>query len=604
MRDFFIHFSEKGDVKFVKRAVYYFDGMFPDAVNDVEQINGLALAFSSDDIDYKNATLIASEERDAILIISGEYDFSDSFITPVLSQASKQESVLHLYNIHGEKLFEQLSGNFNVVIFYTNNKKIKVINSRLGLYPLYYYYKDNEIMISTRLGVFRDIFGASCMNNAVVMQVCLYNYPVASSTVLKDVFLLPAASILTFSKNELKIRNYWNIEAELENHSGFMNFSNSLDALDDVLDRIIRKKVTQNEKIGISLTGGWDGRLILAYALKYVSPDKILLYSHGTPDAPDVSLPLRTSEKLNYHYVPILLNDPAYLQEQLNWAAETVKYSDGARQVSRLHYLYNMSVLRNEHGIKQIISGIGGSNLLKSSNLYPCDVFNKYVIELIESDNLENTLTEHYKKITAFNPQLFESVDLNAFKSSFNDETFRKIQNIKNSDYRFIHYLIAEIERKYFGAELQSYKHLIKNYSPFFDDEFISTVARTIFFKPGASKGLVKSHFISLLYAKLTIRNNKSLAKEPTDRGFSMYEVANPLLFPIMSYKYFRNRSKYKKIKQNYFNTKDIVNRYAKMCYIQVGGISGNANQINKLSLENYVSTMSFIQKSCSNKFQ
>lgn len=603
MRDFFIHFLGKDDTKSVKLAMRYFEAMFPDAVNRVEQINGLAIAYSSDQNKQLSAARLVCKERNASLIISGDYDFPDSFINPVHSQMSKQELLLHLYIIHGDKLFEQLSGNFNILIFYSRNNKIKVINSRLGLYPLYYYQEGSKLMISSRLGIFRDIFGADCVNNAVVMQVCLYNYPVASSTVLKDVFLLPAASILTFSQNELKIRNYWNIESELENSSGFMNFSNSLNALDDVLDRAIEKKLGQNEKIGISLTGGWDGRLLLAYALKYVSPDKILLYSHGTPDAPDVSLPLRTSEKLSYHYVPILLNNPEYLQEQLDWAAKTVNYSDGLRQVSRLHYLYNMSVLRNEYGIKHIISGIGGSNLLKSSNYSPCDVFNKHIIELIKSDNLEDTITAHYTKIKSSNPQIFESVDLGDFISAIDDDTFQRFRSIKDKDYRFIYFLISEIERKYFGAELQSYKHLITNYSPFFDDDFIETILKTVFFKPGAFKGLIQSHFISLLYAKLTVRNNKPLAKEPTDRGFSMYEVANPLLFPVMAYKYYRNRYKYASTSQDYFNAKNVVHRYAKTYNLQVNGSINNLIQLNKLFFENYISTLAFLQNKSINNF-
>jgi hypothetical protein len=603
MKDFFVHFLGKDDTKSVNRAMRYFEAMFPDAVNRVEQINGLTIAYSSDHDKHLNVAPLVCKERNATLIISGDYDFPDSYINPVHSQMSKQELLLHLYTIHGDKLFEQLSGNFNILIFYTRSNKIKVINSRLGLYPLYYFQEGRKLMISSRLGIFRDIFGANFTNNAVVMQVCLYNYPIGSSTVIKDVFLLPASSILTFSQNELKIRNYWNIESKIQDSSRFMNFRDSVDIIDDVLDRAMRKKLGQNDKVGISLTGGWDGRLLLAYALKYVSHDRILLYSHGTPDAPDVSLPLKTSKKLNYHYVPILLNDPEYLQEQLNWAAKTVNYSDGARQVSRLHYLYNMSVLRNEHGINQIISGIGGSNLLKSSNYSPCDVFNKYIIELIKSDNLDETITAHYTKIKSANPQLFESVDLGDFISAINDDTFQRFRSIKDKDYRFIYFLIFEIERKYFGAELQSYKHLVTNYSPFFDDDFIGTILKTVFFKPGAFKGLIQSHFISLLYAKLTVRNNKPLAKEPTDRGFSMYEVANPLLFPVMAYKYYRNRYKYATTSQDYFNAKNVVHKYAKTYNLQINGSLNNSIQLNKLFFENYISTLSFLQNKSINNF-
>ncbi len=228
-------------------------------------------------------------------------------------------------------------------------------------------------LFSSRLGVFKKILGEGETNHSVIMQHCLYNYPVSSQTFIKNVFLQPSGSVLVFNNKNLTINKYWSIDEELANSQGRLNFNNSIDLLDEVLNRTIKRYCSGNNQIGLSLTGGWDGRLLLSYALKYLSPDQLLLYSHGILESPDVNLPMVTSKKLGLNYVPILLDDPEYLNDQLQWAENTVKYSDGIRRVSRLHYLYNMAILNKRYGINKIISGNGGSNLLKSSNYQPGD---------------------------------------------------------------------------------------------------------------------------------------------------------------------------------------------------------------------------------------
>ncbi|MDY0279183.1 MAG: hypothetical protein RBR35_01320 [Salinivirgaceae bacterium] len=470
---------------------------------------------------------------------------------------------------------------------------MKVINSKLGLYPLYYSFRNGSLALSTRLGIFRDILKPVKINYAVLMQHCLYNYPVSAQTFLEGIFLLPSASVLILKNDLISIQKYWSVTDVFTTGTNFKTLRQSTELLDDILDRKIMKICSGNTNLALSLTGGWDGRLLLSYALKYVAPEQILLYSHGTLDNPDVKLPMATAKKMNYKYVPVLLSNREYEKDQLQWAGDTVKYSDGLRQISRLHYLYNMHLLNKEYRVQQVISGIGGSNLLKSTNYKPCDVFNRFVIELIESDNLDHTLKGHYDYCMQNNSALFNQIDFEAFKSSFDIEMFRDLHSIKNKNKRFITFLIAEIERRYFGTELQSYKHLIKNYSPFFDDDFISALGMTIFFDSNSDKGLAKSHHISMLYAKLTTRNNITLAKEPTDRGFSMYEVANPLLFPKMLLKYFRHKLvKAKDV--NYFNQKSILQSYTNRYFPDIV-FHADGNSLNNLFMENYVSAISFI---------
>jgi asparagine synthetase B (glutamine-hydrolysing) len=590
VRDIFIHITENNDSHFGKQAKAYFDELFPASINSFKTVNGLALTFSTDSEDETGFIPVIYEANRANLLISGEYDIPDFLKLPDTGNINQVESITRLFELYGEKLFEKLSGSFNAVIHYFEKKEIVIVNSKLGLYPLYYTQRKGELLVSSRLGIFRNIYGESSINHAVIMQYCLYNYPVSADTFINEVSLLPAASVLKFYKQKTEIRRYWEVDNQDGKDDTSGNFKKSIEFLDYTFDNIIRKKCKSQGKIGISLTGGWDGRLILAYALKYLHSDQIMLYSHGTPDNPDILLPAQTAENLKLNYIPVLLNEPAYLDAQLKWAGKTIEYSDGLRQVSRAHYLYNMDMLNRDYGIRNIISGIGGSNLLKSTNYHACDVFNHNIIELVETNDIIKTIKDHFEQCKRFYPDLFMDINFERFLSSYDLKEWNELHSA--GDNRFIHFLTREAERKYFGPELQSYRHLVRNYSPFFDDEFINALTRTVFFNGNRIKGLAKSYYISKLYAKLTVKNNKLLAREITDRGFSMYDAAQSYLFPLMIYKYFRGKSGRRKA-PDYFNNRLILNRYAAMALPGISLPERNPAS-NRLFLENYISAVSY----------
>lgn len=592
MKDFFLHINTSGDNNLTIKANRFFEELFPEAINRVIDFDGVSISCSfATQVEHTN--ILYSPSKKAHIFISGDYNFSGLSSNITNTNSGQKEVLLTLFERFGESLFSRMAGNFNAVIYYPDNQILKVINSKLGLYPLYYHHTGDELVLSTRLGFFKRLNKTSKPNFPVIMQYCLYNYPVSSATILENVSLLPAASILTFYQGKISISRYWSMMDEFGKESASKSFKRSVDLIDDVLNRSIGNVCKVHDRVGISLTGGWDGRLILAYAQKYLNADQIFLYSHGTEENPDVSLPMATAQKLGYHYLPVLLTDSKYVMHQLHWASETVKYSDGMRQISRLHYLYNMSLLKNENGIDFIVSGIGGSNLLKSTNYKPCDVFNKYVIELIESDNIEQTLKNHYNLINSSYSSLFSSIGLENFVNAFDLKSFDELSLIENKTQRFIYFLISEIERRYFGSELQSYKHLVTNYSPFFDDEFILALPQTVFFEPSLNRGLLKSHYISVLYAKLTAKNNKILSKEPTDRGFSMYEVANPFMFPVMLYKYFREKLKHP-ANPDYFNHKDFMKEYVRS-NLPTNLQQLESDRLNSLFIENYITASSFL---------
>ncbi|MCF8367440.1 MAG: hypothetical protein K9G76_00260 [Bacteroidales bacterium] len=503
------------------------------------------------------------------------------------------ESFLAFFEKKGIHGLKQLSGWFNIIVYSLGSGQVEVVNSRLGLDILYYSRIGREVFISTRLSSFNFLLPNISFDQGVILQQSLYNYPFTRNTIFKSVKMLPSSSVIRFSVEDEFIEKYWKPGEEIINKP--LNFKRSLDVLDNGLDKAVKKLINGHSKIALSLTGGWDGRLLLAYVLKHKPKEQIKLYSFGIESSEDIFVPLQVSEKFGYDYMPVILSDDYVKNDFLNWAAKTTLYSDSLRSIKRAHYLFTMNIISPFSEV--VLSGNGGSNLLKSSAYAPCNVFNRFVLGLIRADNPEKEIGKHFDYLKSNFPEVLNGLSRVEFKDSFYWAELKDLYSIKNTNVRFTSYLLSDIEKKYFGAEQTSYKHLVDNYSPFFDYDFIQELMKTSFFggfsNDSKSIAVVKN---SLLYAKLINRNNKDLASEPTDRGFALNELLNPLNYGKLGFTLLRKKFNKKPPAVSHYNTDSALVNFIDSYNLPLKKITG-LEKINKEFVANYISIKWFLDR-------
>ena len=138
---------------------------------------------------------------------------------------------------------------------------------------------------------------------------------------------------------------------------------------------------------------------------------------------------------------------------------------------------------------------------------------------------------------------------------------------IKDYTDRFSTFLLSFTERKYFGAEMTSYRHLVNNLSPFIDFDFIQAISHTVFYN-GSKKtsGMMSNWQNSILYARLIKKNSTQLADFPTDKGVKLSDLLNPLHYPkVLIKKYVRKKVPVKR-DQDPYNTDRSLGIFHKLC--------------------------------------
>ncbi|MBN2396274.1 MAG: hypothetical protein JXC36_07420 [Candidatus Atribacteria bacterium] len=469
----------------------------------------------------KTPKVLCSKNEMIKIFVWGELFFRNS----LECESSKSEILFEKWDKQQEKFVDNITGNFVIFIF-DKKRGYYLFNSLFGMMPIYYSLKGSLLYFSSRIQSFIDLNSfVSEIDKSSLLQYLIFNYSINDSTYLKDVKLLPAASIIKTENGRWKLNKY-------NNHLWLLN-SPTLDLkkgkklVSDALERAIIRITSIDKPFGCSITGGWDGRLVLSYLTKNKKLD-YFLYTYGKDNNLDMNIARKLKTKFGFKHIPVLL-DQEFINSYGELATETSYLSGATRAANRGHYILMAKILSQK--TRMVISGNCGSNILKiiqgSSSVY-----NEHVLNLFKGDlYFEDALKKIYFDFFSKNPWVKRFISFDHFCDSLYNNEIIHDKSVSLA-YRFYHYLLTNIERKYFGSETASYSSYIYNYSPFIDAEFIETIINTPFYG-GHYTFLEKNPFVRIqlikLYAEIMVINNSELARFTSDRGFPISWFLNPL---------------------------------------------------------------------------
>jgi hypothetical protein len=441
--------------------------------------------------------------------------------------SSDYEYLPYLYLSYGSDFIKHITGCYNIFILDEKKQLGILINDRLGFLPLFLYESANVIMFASKI---ESILATGLMNSiepdhVSISEQLLFNYSLSEHSLIRNISTLPAASVCTISGSKIRRSSYWN-PGELI-CTAPLSHKKSVDLIDETLNNVIHKPLLKNnEPFWITLTGGWDGRLILSYILdKYRS--RIRSFSFGAESSPDITIPLMVARKENFSYTPFVL-DQAYIDQSfIEAASRTILYSNGARSYKRTHYLHVIQKLTG--GNDTYISGNFGDEVLKFSRITPGEVVSAELINYVQSDF---STRPSFPLTTPFSSQ---KVNNNTILEEWNarfHQFERELSGYYTISQKYFHLKLTRIAARYFGYEVNSYNDFRYNNSPFLDHDFLTNYSKTLyasFCYPFNGNKLKHKEMISVLYAELIKRNQKNLLNYTTERGYSIADIISPI---------------------------------------------------------------------------
>lgn len=312
-----------------------------------------------------------NERGDITLIFAGE-EFSDSGVRRGPRQqghAVEAEGPNYLVDRYGEEADfpKSLNGRFHGVVVDEARGRSLLFNDRYGLQRLYIYEAPDAFYFAAEakaiLAVRPELreLDARGLGEFLACGCVL-----GDRTLFRGIRALPPASAWTFRDGRLErsAAYFEPREWEEQEPDGAEEFHARLrDAFASALPRYFRG----GERMGVSLTGGLDTRILLAWAK--AAPGTLPCYTFGSMyrENQDVKLARRVARICGQPH-QVIIDGRECLDHFADLAERTVSLTDGCVEVSRACDLYNFERARQIAPAR--LSGLFGSEIIRQAVMF------------------------------------------------------------------------------------------------------------------------------------------------------------------------------------------------------------------------------------------
>lgn len=293
-------------------------------------------------------------EDGIVVIFNGEiYNYKD-----IYSDAkSDSYSILHAYQKHKEKFIQFLDGDFVVVIFDFNTRKIYISSDIFGTKPIYYSIKPDHIVISSYPTPMRKI------RSDIIPKENRYN------------------QILTFDLDKRSLLEEKDIHRfDLRQHKdNYVDFNSAL-------EKAILKRYPENSIPLLNLSSGMDSGTIACVLSKFDKEAIYVVFSRGEDKT---ILDLRKDKiKGKIIFMELTQKDKVIYEKNLKkncelfvwdwrWNQNVREIHEGFKQGSMLAKSKTFDHIKSmDNSVKVCYSGIGADEIMSKSENYSCGIGN------------------------------------------------------------------------------------------------------------------------------------------------------------------------------------------------------------------------------------
>jgi asparagine synthase (glutamine-hydrolysing) len=421
-------------------------------------------------------------------------------------------------------LYEEVRGHYYWFLFH--KKGMNIGTSFGAVFPVYYHCGASDCQISSSSFFLAAQSGLTKLDRCNLLERLLFNYPLFQSTWWEEIKLLPSHRHLEVTGSQARV------EGDFDISRFFRPLINKNRQHLDYLAALFEEEANlffPDEPFGISLTGGFDGRSLLAAALK--RERDFVVFCFGRSESADLAISQALATKLNLPFYPIKLEGDYVDQEALRSAHNFMQLTEFNGNLGRPHYEYAARMLSTK--TRYIITGNFGSELFRALHA-PGAMLSRSLIHVFQ-DNRASWKDALKEAAEAWGKRYFDQ-ELAAIIAKL--ETYLESLHGLEENERFYHFVFNELLRKYFGPELVMQNHYMNNRTPYLSFKFIRALNQTQWAGVHSrlfEKNLAKRMKGQKFHAALLRQTNRLLYLAPTSKGYCPADVLEIRRLPCLA---------------------------------------------------------------------
>jgi asparagine synthase (glutamine-hydrolysing) len=326
-----------------------------------------------------------NHSKDVALLFSGEV-FS-GFSSPQSNGGSGEQDTLQhliaLYEKSGPGFLKELNGWFSGLLLDLRKHLAILFNDRYGLGRVYHHQAPGAFFFSSEAkSLLKVLPETRQLDPRGLGEWLSCGCVLQNRTLFRGIELLPPGSIWTFSTDGKLTKGRYFDPASWESLPALAP-DEYCDRLKDTFPRILKPYLNGNRPVGMSLTGGLDGRMIMSWSPR--GPGELPCYTFNGQfrDCADVRIARKVARACGQSHQTIPVAE-RFFGEFPALAEKTVFVTDGAMDVTGAAELYLNRLAREIAPVR--LSGNYGSEILRSNVAFrprnlPADLFSPDFIQ-------------------------------------------------------------------------------------------------------------------------------------------------------------------------------------------------------------------------------
>jgi len=317
------------------------------------------------------AQIFFNEQRDIALLFCGECFIDQQTRTGLRRRGhnfGKQAGdwLVHLYEEEGDGFFERLNGLFSGLLIDKKKSRAFLFNDRYGMERIYWCETRHALYFASEAkALLRILPELRAFDEEGLAQFLAFGCTLEWRTLFRGVSLLPGASLWSFEKGIHRKKRYFSPAAweSRPTLSGECFESQFQETFQEILPRYFES----DGRIGISLTGGLDTRMIMAGRPETGEKPICYTFAGENGETIDARLAARVAATCGLDH-RILRIGPDFFSNFASHADRTVYITDGCFGVQGAHEIYLHRRARELAPVR--LTGNFGSEVLRSMSTF------------------------------------------------------------------------------------------------------------------------------------------------------------------------------------------------------------------------------------------
>jgi len=350
---------------------------------------------------FSDCMPVWNERKDICLIFSGE-DFADPAAIDALRanghvfDRENASYLVHQYEEMGSGFLAQIDGWFSGLLVDLREHKIILFNDRYGVNRIYYHEtSDNLYFASEAKSLLKVLPDVRQLDLRSIGEFISCGCILQNRTAFTGVSATPGGSAWEFSPGRPVRKNVYFKKDSWEQQS-LLSGADYYEKLKETWAKILPRYFRGKERAGLSLTGGVDSRMILAWA--QCAAGALPCYTFGSRyrDCADVTISREIARICHQPHEVITLG-PEFLSRFSSLAEKAVYISDGAMDVTGAIDLYVQEMARQIAPVR--LSGVYGGEILRRLVMFKPRVTKPGILDPELTQSVEATAATYAREL-------------------------------------------------------------------------------------------------------------------------------------------------------------------------------------------------------------